>query len=165
MATAPTIQDKAPKPAGLLPKNVQSWLLVGLAVLMVLIMWLTGGKKPSVPSKAAPPAPAVLPPLEVNEAKIVELQKRIEDLQREQIVAQNALTQQTRVLGSGAEAQTVQPSSTYASSSERPEDAIQAERKKRDYLSLFASNVALSYRKGQASPPQPHEGTGTPLPL
>ena len=49
MATVPTIQDKAPKPPGLLPKNVQSWLLVGLAVLMVLIMWLTGGKKPVHP--------------------------------------------------------------------------------------------------------------------
>ena len=151
MGSVPTIQDKAPKPPGLLPKNVQSWLLVSLAVLMVLIMWLTGGKKPTVPLKAAPPAPAVLPPLEVNEAKIVELQKRIEDLQREQIVAQNALTQQTRVLGPGAEAQAAPPSPAYANSSERPEDAIQAERKKRDYLSLFASNVALSYRKGQSS--------------
>lgn len=156
MATVPTVQDKAPKPPGLLPKNVQSWLLVGLAVLMVLIMWLTGGKKPPVPSKAAPLAPTVLPPLEVNEAKIVELQKRIEDLQREQIVAQNALTQQTRVLGPGSEAQAVSPAPAYASSSERPEDAILAERKKRDYLSLFASNVALSYRKGPSSP-QAHE--------
>ena len=36
---------------------------------------------------------------------------------------------------------------------ERPEDAIRAERKKRDYLSLFASNVALSYRKGPSASP------------
>ena len=162
MATVPTIQDKAPKPPGLLPKNVQSWLLVGLAVLMILIMWLTGGKKPPVPSKAAPPAPAVLPPLEVNEAKIVELQKRIEDLQREQIVAQNALTQQTRVLGPGAEAQAVPPSPAYASSPERPEDAILAERKKRDYLSLFASNVALTYRKYPQTTQAHETETGAP---
>ena len=159
MASAPTIQDKAPKPPGLLPKNVQSWLLAGLAVVMVLIMWLTGGKKPPAPSKAAPSAPVVLPPLEVNEAKIVELQKRIEDLQREQIIAQNALAQQSRVLGSGPESQPVQPPPAYANSPERPEDAIQAERKKRDYLSLFASNVALSYRKGP-SLPQPREENG-----
>src|SRR5215813_4026137 len=77
MASVPAIQDKTPKPPGLLPKNVQSWLLTALAVVMVLIMWLTGGKKPAAPSKAAPPSPPVLPPLEVNEAKIVELQKRI----------------------------------------------------------------------------------------
>jgi len=44
------IQDiKRQNPPGLLPKNVQSWLLISLAVLMVLIMWLTGGKKPPVP--------------------------------------------------------------------------------------------------------------------
>src|SRR5579859_4047691 len=150
MASVPTIQDKAPKPPGLLPKNVQSWLLAGLAVVMVLIMWLTGGKKPTVPSKAAPPAPAVLPPLEVNEAKIVELQKRIEDLQREQAVAQNALAQQVRSLppiDSVGPAQTGLPPN-YGAATEKPEDPIQAERKKRDYLSLFASNVALSYRKG-----------------
>ena len=163
MASVPTVQDKAPKPPGLLPKNVQSWLLAGLAVVMVLIMWLTGAKKPSVPSKAPPPVPAVLPPLEVNETKIVELQKRIEDLQREQIVAQNALTQQTRVLGSGSEAPAVPASPAYTNSPERPEDAIQAERKKRDYLSLFASNVALSYRKAPA-PPQSHEETANVVP-
>jgi len=157
MDSVPTVQNKAPKPPGLLPKNVQSWLLAGLAVLMVLIMWLTGGKKPPAPSKVTPPAPAVLPPLEVNEAKIVELQKRIEDLQREQVVAQNALMQQARV-APGAEAQAVPPSAAYGNSSE-PEDAIQAERKKLDYLSLFASNVALSYRKGPF-PPQAHEENG-----
>src|SRR5215469_15170750 len=96
MATTPTIEDKAPKLPGLLPKNIQSWLLISLAVLMVLIMWLTGGKKPPVAAKSEPSAPAVLPPLEVNEAKIVELQKRIEDLQREQALAQSALAQQAR---------------------------------------------------------------------
>ena len=66
MATTPTIQDKAPKPAGLLPKNVQSWLLIGLAVLMVLIMWVTGGKKPVAPTKGVLPAPIVLPPLVIG---------------------------------------------------------------------------------------------------
>jgi type IV secretion system protein VirB10 len=152
MATLPTIQDKAPKPPGLLPKNVQSWLLVGLAVLMVLIMWLTGGKKPMTPSKAAPLAPAVLPPLEVNEAKIIEMQKRIEELQREQSLAQNALAQTHTLppIGSETPSPQVAPQGS-GNPPERPEDAIRAERKKRDYLSLFASNVALTYRKGPSS--------------
>jgi type IV secretory pathway VirB10-like protein len=147
--TSPTaIQDKAPKPPGLLPKNVQSWLLVSLAVLMVLIMWLTGGKKPPAPTRVLPSGPAVQAPLEVNEAKIVEMQNRIQALQREQTVAQNALAQQTRTLAGG---NTDVPSSADNSASgaapERTEDSIQAERKKRAYLSLFSSNVALSYRK------------------
>jgi len=152
------IQDKAPKPPGLLPKNVQSWLLISLAVLMVLIMWLTGGKKPPVPMRAAPSAPAVQAPLEVNEAKIVDLQNRIQELQREQAVAQNALAQQNRTLTSGGpDQQSVVQSSAGSNPPERTEDSIQAERKKREYLSLFASNVALTYRKSQATA-APHEG-------
>ena len=157
MGTVPTVQDKAPKPPGLLPKNVQSWLLAGLAVLMVLIMWLTGKKLPA-PAKALPAAPAVLPPLEVNEAKIVELQKRIEELQREQVIAQNALAQQSRPPMLGSEQQPVP--SAYPNSTERPDDAIEAERKKRNYLALFASNVALSYRRGQPLSLQAREENG-----
>ena len=49
------IQDKSLRPPGLLPKHVQSWLIVGLAVLMVLIMWLTGSKKPKAHRKQARP--------------------------------------------------------------------------------------------------------------
>src|SRR5215831_6020572 len=99
MSSVPTIEDKSPKPAGLVPKNVQSWILAGLAVVMVLIMWLTGGKKPPAPSQAGPRTPALPQPLELNEGKIVELQKRIEELQREQAIAQSALEQQSRVNG------------------------------------------------------------------
>lgn len=141
------IEDKAPKPPGLLPKHVQSWLIVGLAVLMVLIMWLTGSKKPRATSQAG--APALIPPplVEVNEGKIAELQNRIEQLQREQLVAQNALTQQTRVLAAGAGETGPAVAPGTAPATERVEDPIETERKKRGYLSLFASNVALSYRK------------------
>src|SRR5208282_6263400 len=97
------IQEKAPKPQGLLPKNVQSWLLIGLAFLMVAIMWLTGGKKPPAPTKTVSLATALPAPLEINETKIAEMQNRIEALQRQQLVAQNALTQQTHLLGAAAQ--------------------------------------------------------------
>ena len=60
------IQEKTPKPQGLLPKNVQSWLLAGLAFLMVAIMWLTGGKKPMAPAKTTTTAGPSQAPLEVN---------------------------------------------------------------------------------------------------
>jgi type IV secretion system protein TrbI len=163
------ILDKAPKPPGLLPKHVQSWLIVGLAVLMVLIMWLTGSKKPQATSKAA--APVAIPPalVEVNEGKIAELQSRIEQLQREQLVAQNALTQQTRVLAAGAGDTGPAAAPGTAPATERVEDPIETERKKRGYLSLFASNVALSYRKnsevssrGSAEPTSTNSELGIP---
>jgi type IV secretion system protein VirB10 len=152
------VQEMAPKPPGLLPKNVQSWLLISLALVMVLIMWLTGGKKTQPLTKAIPPAPMVQAPLEVNDAKIAELQNRIQELQREQLVAENALAQPNRPMNTTTPdlPQTQQSSTAASASAERPEDVIRAEKKKREYLSLFSSNVALSYRKppaGTTAPP------------
>jgi type IV secretion system protein VirB10 len=143
------VQEKAQKPQGLLPKNVQSWLLIGLAFLMVAIMWLTGGKKPPTPAKAASPAVLLEAPLEVNETKIADMQNRIQDLQRQQLVAQAALAQQTRQIGAAAHDSPQSPEPRAGGvGDQRPEqDPIQAERKRRAYVSLFASNVALSYRK------------------
>jgi type IV secretion system protein VirB10 len=100
----------------------------------------------------------------VNEAKIVELQNRIQELQREQTVAQNALAQQSRILTAGAQDQQLAGSSgaTNNASPERAEDPIQAERKKRAYLSLFSSNVALSYRKSPQAAQAHERETGSP---
>ena len=159
MDQTPQVQEKTSKPEGVLPKNVQSWLLVGLAFLMVAIMWLTGGKKPQPARSASHPTP-VGAPLEVNETKITELQNRIEELQRQQLVAQNALAHETHLLGGQDSPPTEQ---TGASSGEvSREDPIQAERKRHAYVSLFASNVALSYRKTPAASAEP--ATETPPP-
>src|SRR6266851_5414202 len=155
------IQEKAQKPKGLLPRNVQSWLLIGLAFLMVAIMWLTGGQKPLTPAKAAPDAAPVEAPLEVNETKITEMQNRIQDLQRQQLVAQAALAQQARLVGAATHDSQSQPGAGGTGEARREEDPIQAERKRRAYVSLFASNVALSYRKAPANAPA--AATETPL--
>jgi type IV secretory pathway VirB10-like protein len=158
------VQEMTPKPPGLLPKNVQSWLLISLALLMVIIMWLTGGKKPQPPTKAISAAPQVQAPLEVNDAKIAELQNRIQELQREQLVAENALVQQGRPIATATQdaQQLQQPGATGNASAERPEDVIRAERKKREYLSLFSSNVALSYRKPPAGATAPGAESNSP---
>ena len=82
MVETPQVQDKAPRPEGLLPKNVQSWLLVGLAFLMVAIMWLTGGKKPQPArsmSSAAPVAPRVVFAVQVG---AFESQRAAEELKQ-----------------------------------------------------------------------------------
>jgi hypothetical protein len=57
-----TITDKAPKPAGLIPKNFQAFLLVGLALLMVLIMAIAGHKRSVSPvAQTTSPLPSILP--------------------------------------------------------------------------------------------------------
>src|SRR5260370_38769667 len=92
------ILDKAPKPPGLLPKHVQSWLILGLAVLMIVIMWLTGGTKQQTAAKANAPVAQQPLPVEVNETKIAVLQNRIQELERQQLAAQGALAHQHRFL-------------------------------------------------------------------
>ena len=160
-ATQP-IQDKAPKPPGLMPKNVQTWAMLGLAVLMVSIMWLTGGKKPQTLPKSGTSAVQTPAPLEVNEGKIAELQNRIQELQREQQVA---LNQQNKFFGAiQSESQTATPAQVAGTTQPppaTPADPIQDERKKRAYVSLFSSNVALSYRKDLAQP-ELAPGTASP---
>ena len=167
------IQEKAPKPPGLLPKHVQSWLILGLAVLMIVIMWLTGGKKQQSAARANAPVQQTPLPVEVNETKIADLQNRIQELQREQLAAQGALAQQNRLLA-GAIPDQQQTQSTYAPNNppgQHTEDPIKAERRKREYLSLFASNIALSYRKasavnqpGPSEPPLRHRNRLRPPP-
>src|ERR1700722_1005215 len=161
MSQPAEIQEKAPRPQGLLPKNVQSWLLIGLAFLMVAIMWLTGGKKPPTPAKAVSSGAPVQVPLEVNETKINELQNRIEELQRQQLVAQSALAQQTRLLGAAPQdsQQSQQQSASGNPPDQRAEDPVEAERKRRAYMSLFSSNVALTYRKVPPAAVAPESAT------
>lgn len=149
---AQPIQDKAPKPPGLMPKNIQAWVMLSLAVLMVIIMWLTGGKKPQTGPKSGAPSGQTSAPLEVNQAKIADLQARIQELQREQ---QAALTQQNKFFGAlQGDSQTSAPAQVTNPQPGTPpsDDPIQAERKKRAYLSLFSSNVALSYREDLPQP-------------
>ncbi|MGB7025119.1 MAG: TrbI/VirB10 family protein [Candidatus Acidiferrales bacterium] len=152
--SAAPIQDKSPKPPGLMPKNLQAWVMLGLALLMVVIMWLTGGKKTQTAPKSTvatfqPPAPT-----EVNEAQIAALQNRIQELQREQ---QTAITQQSKLFGSLQSGP--QPAASAQVTGEAPQppppDPVQEEKKRRAYVSLFSSNLALTYRKELAPSQQP----------
>jgi len=152
-AAAP-IQDKAPKPPGLMPKNIQAWVMLGLAVLMVVIMWLTGGKKVQSTPKSNVSTFQPTAPAEVNEAQIAALRNRIQELQREQ---QTAIAQQNKFFGSLQSGP--QPAASAQVTGEAPQapppDPVQQERKRRAYVSLFSSNVALSYLKELAPSQQP----------
>jgi hypothetical protein len=147
------IKDKAPKPEGLVPKNLQAFILVGLALLMVLIMAVTGRRHPAPPNATATPLlPGLVP---VNSQKVTDFQKNIEQTQRESAAQVEAvLMQQQRQLASPAK-RAGQPYSSdpYNRSLPRdtdgqtPSDPIRDENRKRAYFSLFSDNVALTYRK------------------
>src|SRR5260370_42048722 len=74
-----TGEIKAPKPAGLLPKNTQQLVILGVAVVMVLIMWLTGSGKRRATSNTAPPAGARIQP--PNAATVEDFKQTIQQEQ------------------------------------------------------------------------------------
>src|SRR3954471_498638 len=44
---APPIQDRRPKPAGVLPRQMQVWLMAGIALVILAIIFLTGRAAPA----------------------------------------------------------------------------------------------------------------------
>jgi type IV secretion system protein TrbI len=165
------IKDKAPKPPGLIPKNLQALIIVGLALLMVLVMAITGHRPPaSTTTGEVPRLPNLIP---VNPQKVTDFQRDIEQAQRESAPqVEAALLQQQRQLASqatrpaqpspsnayGTPVTASDPSGTYppgayvstlpqGAENPSPSDPIRDEQKKRAYLSLFSDNVALTYRK------------------
>jgi type IV secretory pathway VirB10-like protein len=128
-ATAP-VSDHRPVPRGVLPRGFQTWLMAGLALGIVLIILITGQSEPSrnpAQTQQAPAAP--------NPDRLRDYQQRLRAMEARQAL----------------EAPAPQPSVPETPRSEEPagpapEDPIKADRKRREYESLFASNVVLSRR-------------------
>jgi type IV secretion system protein VirB10 len=142
------IEQKAPKPPGLIPKHVQNYVILGVATVLIAIIWLTsGGEKRSL--KPTPSAQATPDFSRLNQAKLEEY--------RNQLAAQERLLREQQALLLGQ-----QPTSPHdptlpldpaqgKPSSPDPREALKTqlelEREKKDYQSLFSTNLAVSYRK------------------
>ena len=164
--TPSQVHDKREKPPGILPKNTQAWVLSGVAFLMVAVIALSG-KNPQK-ERGASASPPPLTPVDANAGRIQEYQRRIEEQARKLQLEQAQLTRTQQTLGvapntsAGVAQVGAYPGQSYPSGSSQragelryapaepspTEDAIQADKKKREYQSLFAPNVVLSYRKG-----------------
>jgi type IV secretion system protein VirB10 len=145
-STAPAVTDRRPSPRGVLPRGVQTWLLAGLAAFMLLIMFVVG--RPEAPARPAPAAAPAMPP---TADRVRDYQERLRALEA-QSVGQFADQQATT---------TVDPRMYSEPQPPPPADPIAAERKRREYESLFASNVVLSRRpEGQ----RPDTGISVVLP-
>ena len=71
------VKDKTPKPQGLMPKNLQALIIAGIALVMIVIMALTGRKAPApvtAPSTLPPPSP-------VDQARILSFRHDIQQQQ------------------------------------------------------------------------------------
>jgi type IV secretion system protein VirB10 len=175
----PEVQNKAPKPPGVLPRNTQARVLGAIALLMVAVIAFSGRNAPKERTKApALPPPAVDP----NQARIQEYRARIEEQARKLAAEQAELAHAKQALalqagpgpgrapeGGGAVASTrmhppagsVRPIE-YAGRAER--GWIDVDREKREYESLYASNIVLTYREKAAGPTVRGASAGTPIP-
>jgi type IV secretory pathway VirB10-like protein len=136
-ASAPVVTDHRPAPRGVLPRGVQTWLLAGLAAFMLVIMFLVG--RPQAPARVTTaPAQAAAPSAD----RVRDYQGRLRALEAQ------SLSQVADQPGVAAPDPRVYDESV----SPRTPDPIEADKRRRQYESLFASNVVLSRRPESQRP-------------
>jgi type IV secretion system protein TrbI len=142
---APNVQDKRKPAPGVLPKNAQTWVVIGLTTVIMLMLWVSGPTKGSKASQKtdAPKAETVvgLSPAEIG--------ARLEQERREQQApltpSQRPLNQQT---GSGDYAPAI---GNQQAAVPVEQDPIEQDMRRREYTSRFSSSVSLTYRPQQTS--------------
>lgn len=163
----PHILDLRPKLAALLPKNTRGLVLGGVAMVMVLIIFISGHNTPP-PRKTLPPSlTTVTGP---DQAEIKDYRAHVE-AEAQKLAAEEAALEQTKGrLAAGGEAGIPHASpsaspaepSPYISARDFEDLSLERERRKREYQSLFESNIALSYRAApdKAEPAQVAKANG-----
>lgn len=130
------VTDHRVLPRGVLPRHAQTWLMIAMALGILGIIVLTGDPAPASSTVAAAAAPVSAP----NADRLRDYQDRLRVLDeraRHQLLVDPA-----------PEPAPPAPAYSYDSASGSPPaaDPLVEERKRREYESLFASNVVLSRR-------------------
>jgi type IV secretion system protein VirB10 len=138
-------ETTAAAPKGVLPKNLQTWVLLGITAIVVVVIALAGNDKPKPPTAkaaggAVPEAQAQTQADQVGE-RLAQLKADAERAQQEALAMQTMLASQQQRQGMGLEAP-----SMGASPAPGAEDELRKQQAQREYSSLFASQLARSYR-------------------
>ena len=131
------ITDRRPTPRGVLPRGVQTWLMAGLAVGILGIIMVTGRPEPPDRQPGGPARQDLAP----NPGRLRDYQDRLRLLDERGQMSLDA--------SSAAPAQ--QPL-FYETATDRSVDPLDAEKRRREYESLFAANLVLSRRPERAAP-------------
>jgi type IV secretion system protein VirB10 len=129
---AATVTDTRVPPRGVMPRHLQTWIMVGLAIGIVGIIGLTGRPQPTR-ERTSPSAAPTTP----NPDRLREYQERLRGLDTRPAPAPPT-TPTTSVPTPRP------PSETHVPAP--PPDPTDADRKRREYESLFAGNVVVSRR-------------------
>src|SRR5712691_9733176 len=160
----PGVTDKRLVPPGILPRNIQPLLFGGVAVVMVIVIFFSGRSTPKARNSSTPGAETTI--LVTNEDKVKAYRDRIDEEARKLKKEQAELAWTKKALAGASNQQMLSPDlggSGIGSSALPPnlqptsvaqKSWVEQEKEKREYLSRFASNVALSYR----NEPKPANG-------
>ena len=139
------VADHRPVPRGVLPRGTQTWLMVALAVGILAIILIAGRPEP-----ATKPTTAATPTAAPSADRVRDYQDRLRGLEaRAPLEAQTATT--TPATPAPAYADQKAPTS---------EDPIKTDRRRREYESLFASNVVMSRRPDAERPDSSRPNSG-----
>ena len=161
-----SLRSQQDKPTGILPKNAQTWVIAGLATVMVAVIALSGNSPKTKPTEPAVRPAGVIDP---NAARIADYRNRLDEETRK-LAAEQATLNQAKQAAAASDARVaaaiqpatapaalpVQQPATRVDERESLKKQLQLEQERREYNSLFASNVALTFRK------QPDDGNAPP---
>lgn len=133
--TAP-VTDRRTPPRGVLPRGAQTWLMAALAFGLLAIIVVTGRPAPAVRQGPTPTNQAAAP----NPDRLRDYQDRL-----------RVLDERSR---QQAQASPVGPATPvfYEDTGTARVDPLEDERRRREYQSLFASNVVISRRVNGQQP-------------
>jgi type IV secretory pathway VirB10-like protein len=143
----PGISDKRIPPSGILPRNIQTIVLGGVAVVMVVVIWFSGRRTSPAHTSTGPTAqPVIQPP---SEDRLIDYRRHIEEETRKLTQQQNDLLSQKSLLDKAVNQNVGGPSATtpnYGASASAVSGGIAEEKAKLEYSSLFASNIVRTVR-------------------
>jgi len=133
------LRDRRLRPQGVLPRHLQTWIMMALAAAMLLIILFSGRPQPlKRPGADNPQQPsATLSP------------DRLRKYQ-EQLTEQEARLRQEMAESQAAAAAAQNQPQPGAMPEQKPSDPIADEQRRLQYASLFAENVAFTRRSAGA---------------
>jgi len=142
--TAPNVQDKRKPAPGVLPKNAQSWVVIGLTAVIMLLLWVSGPAHSAKAKKSDAVKSETVSGLSSGD-----IAARLDQERREQ---QTASMLQSRSPGQQAgRLEAGSPVGDQQTAVPAEQDPIKQDLRRRQYTSLFSSSVSLSYRPKETS--------------
>lgn len=132
------LRDRRSRPEGVVPKQSQSYVIAGLAVLILLAVLFSNNRARQTPPK--PSAAIPIPAAEVNQRKIEQLKEDLSEEQRRSEQAQ-------RLAAASTTKSSAQPdnssslNSQSSASAEPPHDPVKDAERALAFKSRFASNL------------------------